>query len=126
MYLLKKTIQGQILKITLGENLLNDEVHGEVELDIESQATFIDFMQNVFDEEDVHVVLDMSNIVYMDSSGLWALFEGHKRAELNKGKLVVFNPTKDVKRVLDITKMSSKIKIFNSEQEAVEWLSQSN
>ena len=61
----------------------------------------------------------MENVSYIDSSGLWALFEGHKKAAQRGGKLVLLNPTKDVRRVLDITKMSSKIQIFTTQTEAL-------
>ena len=44
----------------------------------------------------------MDNISYIDSSGLWALFESHKKAQQRSGEIVLLNPRKDVKRVLDI------------------------
>ena len=56
--------------------------------------------------------LESKNISYIDSSGLWALFESHKKANQKNGKIVLLSPKKDVKRVLDITKMSTKINIF--------------
>ena len=61
----------------------------------------------------------MQNIGYIDSSGLWALFEGHKKAMQRGSKLILAGVTKDVKRVLDITKMSSKLLIFPSVEEAL-------
>ena len=64
----------------------------------------------------------MSNISYIDSSGLWALFEGYKKASQKKKKMVLLNPTKDVKRVLEITKMSSKLLLYDNEEEAIQYL----
>ena len=64
----------------------------------------------------------MENISYIDSSGLWALFEGHKKAAQREGKMVLLKPAKDVKRVLDITKMSAKMDIVDTEDDAINTL----
>ena len=61
----------------------------------------------------------MGNVSYIDSSGLWDLFEGHKKASQKSGHLVLLNTSKDVKRVLDITKISSKMQVFQDENEAL-------
>ena len=66
----------------------------------------------IFSDGMFHLVVDLTYVSYIDSSGLWALFEGHKKASQKKGHLVLLNPTKDVKRVLDITKVSSKMQVF--------------
>ncbi len=122
MQILKKEIGPSRFKVQLGALLNSEEVSGAVELDIENQAVFVDFMNNIFDESNIDVVLDMQNVGYMDSSGLWALFEGHKKASRNNGNLVLINATKDVKRVLDITKMSSKIRLYATIEEALKAL----
>ena len=114
MELLKINLDDDIVKITVGEELSEDhsDIQGNVELDIENQAQFIDLLASLIEEGRNRLIIDMTLINYIDSSGLWALFEGHKKATQNNGKLVLLNPTKDVKRVLDITKMSTKINTF--------------
>jgi anti-sigma B factor antagonist len=126
MEIIKKLIQnGSVTKIHIGSefNEDNSEVVGPVELDIESQAHFVEIINTIFDEGNTNVMIDMSNINYIDSSGLWALFEGHKKAIQRGKKLALVNPDKDVKRVLDITKMSSKMDIFDTEEDALKALS---
>ena len=122
MELLKINLDDDIVKITVGEELSEDhsDIQGNVELDIENQAQFIDLLASLIEEGRNRLIIDMTLINYIDSSGLWALFEGHKKATQNNGKLVLLNPTKDVKRVLDITKMSTKINTFFDLNEAVE------
>ncbi len=122
MEIIKKLIQNNsITKINIGAELSDDnsEVTGSVELDIESQAHFVEIINTTFDEGNTKVMIDMSNINYIDSSGLWALFEGHKKALQRNGRLALINPDKDVKRVLDITKMSAKMDIFETEADAL-------
>ena len=98
----------------------NGKASGEIEMDIENQPVFIQAIDKLISEGKTKFIVSMKNITYIDSSGLWALFEGHKKTEQNKGKLVLLDPNPDVKRVLDITKMSKKIDIFNEEKKAFE------
>jgi anti-anti-sigma factor len=124
MEIIKSAVHPQIIKVEIGAeyNESQKKVVGTVELDIENQAHFVDVINAIFEEGRVYVVVDMRLVSYIDSSGLWALFEGHKKAAQKSGKLVLLHPTKDVKRVLDITKMSSKIQVFLDEKEAIDQL----
>lgn len=124
MEIIKIAVNEAIMRINLGATLSADKqsVTGTVELDIESQNYFMDMLNSIFEEGKNHILVDLTNITYIDSSGLWALFEGHKKAQQRNGNLILLNPTKDVKRVLDITKMSSKLKIFTDEKEALDAL----
>jgi len=124
MEILKVAVNASIIRVNLGASLSADKqsVTGTVELDIESQNYFMDMLNSIFEEGKNNILVDLTNITYIDSSGLWALFEGHKKAQQRNGNLILLNPTKDVKRVLDITKMSSKLKIFSDEKEALEAL----
>jgi len=121
MEIIKSSVHPQIIKVEIGAeyNEGQKKIAGTVELDIENQAHFVDVINAIFEEGRVYVVVDMQHVSYIDSSGLWALFEGHKKAAQKSGKLVLLSPTKDVKRVLDITKMSSKIQVFAEEKEAI-------
>ena len=121
MEILKTMIEDKILKLEIGIDYNEDskELSGSIELDIENQSQFINIIDSLFEEGNVQVLLDMTNISYIDSSGLWALFEGHKKAAQNNGNLALLSPTKDVSRVLDITKMSSKMKIYDDEGTAI-------
>ena len=109
------------VKVVLGlePNDADQSVHGDVELDIENQSKFVDVINAIFSDGMFHLVVDLTYVSYIDSSGLWALFEGHKKASQKKGHLVLLNPTKDVKRVLDITKVSSKMQVFVDYDEVV-------
>ncbi|NDC82506.1 anti-sigma factor antagonist [bacterium] len=121
MDIVKQVIDERIAKLQICSEYDEEtnEINGAVEFDIENQAHFVDVVNSVFEDGYVHLVVDMGFVSYIDSSGLWALFEGHKKAAQRGGRLVLLNPTKDVRRVLDITKMSAKIQIYSSQVEAV-------
>lgn len=115
----KTELHQGLIKLEVGAEKLSDTVSGNVELDIENQGHFVNTLTSIFDETGGHIILDMKNITYIDSSGLWALFEGHKKGAQKNHKLILLAPTKDVKRVLDITKMSSKLDIFDKLDDAI-------
>lgn len=125
MEIIRQTLDdGNIVKINIGTEL-NDggtNVSGSIELDIENQSHFVELINTIFDEGVSKVIVNMENISYIDSSGLWALFEGHKKAAQRDGKMVLLKPAKDVKRVLDITKMSAKMAIVDNEDDAISTL----
>jgi anti-sigma B factor antagonist len=122
----KKIPNTNITKVTFGyeRNPDTNELMGSIELDIENQVQFIEQINLILDEGESLIILSLSEINYIDSSGLWAIFESFKKAEQRSGKIVLLNPRKDVRRVLDITKISSKIKIFEEDESAINYLSQ--
>ena len=122
----KKIPNTNITKVTFGyeRNPETNELMGSIELDIENQVQFIEQINLILDEGESLIILSLSEINYIDSSGLWAIFESFKKAEQRSGKIVLLNPRKDVRRVLDITKISSKIKIFEEDESAINYLSQ--
>lgn len=124
MEIIKTVIKPTVVRVDIGNELSADKltVSGPVELDIENQGDFVDIISSIFENGKTSIIVDLSNITYIDSSGLWALFEGHKKALQQDGVLILLNPTKDVRRVLDITKMSAKLKIFTDLESALESL----
>ncbi|MAQ64486.1 MAG: hypothetical protein CL454_11735 [Acidimicrobiaceae bacterium] len=123
---IKKISNTDITKINFGNEKDEDtnELTGTIELDIENQIPFLEQINSLLDEGVSKIILTLSQISYIDSSGLWAIFESFKKAEQRNGKIVLLNPKKDVRRVLDITKISSKIKIFEEDESAITYLSE--
>ena len=123
---IKKITNTDITKINFGNEKDEDtnELTGTIELDIENQIPFLEQINSLLDEGISKIILTLSQISYIDSSGLWAIFESFKKAEQRNGKIVLLNPKKDVRRVLDITKISSKIKIFEEDESAITYLSE--
>tara|TARA_B100000700_G_C14839355_1_gene758463 strand:- start:166 stop:546 length:381 start_codon:yes stop_codon:yes gene_type:complete len=109
------------VKVQVGKEFDSEQdLIGMVELDIETQSKFLTFINQVIEGGMFNIMLDMANISYIDSSGLWALFEGHKKATQNSGHMVLLNPNPDVRRVLDITKISTKMSISDDEEAAIQ------
>ena len=114
-----------ILKVLLGQKLDTEtkQATGNFELDIEARPRFMKMIQSLSDEGAAEIIVDIRYVTYLDSSGLWSLLEGYKKIDMNGGFLIYVFPTKDVLRILDITKLSTRIFVVHSEQEAMEALS---
>ena len=112
-----------IVKIDFGNEFdsQTNKLVGSVELDIENQSKFVDYINTIIDEGISKILIVLENVKYIDSSGLWAIFESFKKASQRNTQLVLSTPRKDVKRVLDITKISTKINVFPNENSAIKY-----
>ncbi|WEG12523.1 STAS domain-containing protein [Pullulanibacillus sp. KACC 23026] len=61
------------------------------------------------------VVLDMSQVSYMDSTGIGVIIAGYKSAKKNQGSLIVKGLTSRVKRLFDITGLSEIVEVQHLE-----------
>lgn len=123
MELSTKSLTSDILKIEFfpSEGDTDPAADG-IEFDIENQGKFVELIETILDQKSPHILLDMTNITYIDSSGLWALFEGHRKTQRIGRSFFLCNVTKDVKRVLVITQLASKFIIVDNEADAIKSL----
>jgi anti-anti-sigma factor len=75
--------------------------------------------REVLEQSDSRVIIDLSRITRIDSAGLGQLMSCYSHLVRNNGSLKVLNATPEVRKVLDITGISTLISAFNDEREAV-------
>jgi len=78
-------------------------VRVEGEIDLDSAGDLSEAALAAMQEIGPSLVLDLSGVTFMDSTGLKVLLAVHKRAELAGGRLVLAGPTRSVNRVVSIT-----------------------
>lgn len=119
--IIKLNINESVVKVLIGNgyNESKKEMNEHIELDIENQGQFVTAINDVLTSGRKKIIVDITYVNYIDSSGLWAIFEAYKKTTQKKGKFVLISPSKDVKRVLDITKMSEKLEIVENEKDAL-------
>jgi len=66
------------------------------------------------------LMLDLSGVPYMDSSGVGTLVEIFRRVSAYKGKMVLFGSTQRVRSVFEITKLDRFFTLCDSAQQAAE------
>lgn len=114
----KISLNDTIIRITLGNklNLEDKSVFGQVELDHSNTEELVDIIELALTEGKKNIILDLSNVHYIDSSGLGALIQIHKTAKQQNAHFSLLNPTKTIKRVLNMTRISTFLNL-TTEQE---------
>jgi anti-sigma B factor antagonist len=71
-------------------------------------------------ESDTKVLIDLSTVSRIDSTGLGVLMNCYCHAVKNAGVLKLLNPDAPVRRVLSMTKIDSVLQMFEDEAAAIE------
>jgi anti-sigma B factor antagonist len=70
-------------------------------------------------ENDTKVLIDMSNVSRIDSTGLGVLMNCYCHAVKNSGALKLLHPDVAVKKVLNVTRIDSLLQTFEDENAAI-------
>jgi anti-sigma B factor antagonist len=96
------------------------EVDGE--LDLFSAPVLRDELIRLSGDGQHHLVVELSGLKFMDSSGLGVLIGGAKRATAGGGALCVAGASERVVKVLRVTGLMRVMPAFATLQEAFAWL----
>jgi len=75
--------------------------------------------REVLEQSDTRVIIDLSRVTRIDSAGLGQLMSCYSHLVRNHGSMKVVNVTPEVRKVMDMTGISTLIPAYNDEQEAV-------
>ena len=75
--------------------------------------------REVLEQSDSRVIIDLSRVTRIDSAGLGQLMSCYSHLVRNRGALKVLNPTPEIRKLLDMTGISTLIPSFEDEHEAV-------
>ena len=81
-------------------------------LDANTASTLKDALKAAAADYATHVVLDLANLGFMDSSGLSAVVSGFKAVREKNGGLALTNVGPQVKVALELTRLDQIIPIF--------------
>ena len=85
--------------------------HAAAELD--------ELRKEVLEQSDSKVIIDLSRVTKIDSAGLGQLMSCYSHLVKNRGTLKVLNPKPEVRKLLDMTGLSTLIPSFSDEHEAI-------
>jgi len=80
---------------------------------------FRDVIVPLIDKRYNKFVLNLSQLTYIDSSGLGSLVSSLTRARANAGDLVATSPTNKFRDLMAITRLDKLLAIYPTEEEAV-------
>lgn len=89
-------------------------------LDITTAWQFRLKLQECISKLSRHVVVNLGQVNFIDSSGLTSLVAGMRDAEKVKGSFRICNVHPEAKLVFEVTMMDSVFEIFETEDEALE------
>jgi len=75
--------------------------------------------KEVLEQSDTKVIIDLGRVTRIDSAGLGQLMSCYSHLIKNRGALKVLNPAPEIRKMLDMTGLSTIIPTFHDEQEAV-------
>ena len=89
------------------------------DFDIENSQTLKTEVRKKISAENPNVVIDLSNVNYIDSSGLGTLIAIQKDARFNGGSLSIVGASEQIKRVMKMTNLDKLFDFYNSLDEVV-------
>ena len=97
-------------------NILLIKITGQ----IESENIYLlnEEIKKLFEEGIFHCILDLSEVKYINSSGIAMVLSIKKTVEKNYGKLVLTQPSRSVSEIFKLTDLASSFEFANSELEA--------
>lgn len=102
------------------KNVVIIKPHGE--LDMNNSFDFKSFVKdNYINAGKSNLILDLSDVEYMDSSALGVLLGLQRAARLNGGSLVLCGLHDNLKRILKITSLEGVFKIYPTSEEALKF-----
>ncbi len=105
-------VEKQVADVVVLE--FSGELMGGSDLDI-----FRTVIDKIIEKEQVNVVIDMSHVTWMNSSGLGMLISALTSLRSNGGDIRLANMSERLRRPMEITKLDSVFQDFPSVEEAV-------
>lgn len=85
----------------------------------EGDRVLSETLQELLENGRWRILLNLSEVPYMDSSGIGELIAGYKHAKEKNGSLKLLNPSDRVNELLRLTRLQEVFETFRDEQEAI-------
>jgi anti-sigma B factor antagonist len=82
--------------------------------------TLDELRREVLEQSDSRVIIDLGRVTRIDSAGLGQLMSCYSHLVRNQGSLKVVNAAPEIKKLLDMTGISTLIPAYPSEQDAIQ------
>lgn len=76
-------------------------------------------MERQLEEGNKHLVIELTNVPLIDSSALGAIILTVQGFRKSGGKLVLLNPQRAVRDILEVTHLASVLEIYETEESAL-------
>jgi len=93
------------------------DIQGEI--DLYKAPEIKDIIQKLIEAQKYNVIINLEKVSYIDSSGIGALISSLSNLKKYQGGLKIINVYASVKKVFELTKLTSFFEIYESEGEAL-------
>ena len=93
------------------------DIQGEI--DLYNAPEIKDTMQKLIKAQKYSIIINLEKVSYIDSSGIGALISSLSNLKKYQGSLKIINVYASVKKVFELTKLTSFFEIYDSEEEAI-------
>lgn len=97
-------------------------VRASGEIDLNNSPQFRGVLKDALKTDKINIAIDLTNVSYMDSSGLATLVEALQKVKKTERKLALFSLTTTVKNIFSISRLDEIFPIYSSESEALKEL----
>ena len=89
------------------------------EIDVSCAPNLRETMMDLIERNKGQLLVNLGDVVYMDSAGLSVLIAAHRQAQKVDGVLGLCSPQQPVRQVLNITGVDKFIPLFSNVEEGV-------
>jgi anti-sigma B factor antagonist len=89
------------------------------ELDVATVGRFRDALHAAIEDQASHIVVDLSEVTFIDSTGLMTLLNGLRRLMRRDGKLAIVCSNPTVLRLFEVTRTDATFEIFPNRELAL-------
>ena len=91
----------------------------EERLDAHNSTELKEYLLHQLENDGKNLIVDLTEVRFIDSSGLGALLSGYKNANLRQGKLVLAGLQPRVQSMFELTRLHRVFRIYPSLQDAL-------
>ena len=99
-------------------NFVIFDINGEI--DLYNAPEIKDQIKAMMDKGKVNIIINLDKVSYIDSSGIGVLISSLSNLKKAGGCLKIINVYASVRKVFELTKLTSFFDIYDSEQEAID------
>jgi anti-sigma B factor antagonist len=94
-------------------------MHLKGEIDLHTCAPFRDTLRELIDQQRYNIVIDLSEVPYLDSAALGVLVDAVRRVREFNGAIYLVAPTPFVRRAFDITRLIKIFRLCETKEDAL-------
>ncbi len=90
------------------------------EIDLYNAPQLKDIINKYIEEKKYNIIINLAKVNYIDSSGIGALISSLANLKKYQGSLKIIHIGMSVKKVFELTKLTSFFEIYDDEREAIQ------